>query len=271
MDGVSVSVIAHRTRVIWQFARVGWHLVRLYPWRNVIFGLGLIIQVVVPLSLWHALLALRAESTYREFVTYTLTAMLVTELTFSSLVLTIGTRLDQGTLAGFFVRPLGALELFLIQDVVQGGIAFFVPLVLVVGGAAVIFRHDIIPVTLAAAVQGLVALALAVLLRRAINTLVAAWFVRTGRGWGMSYILGLVVTGLSGGLFPTILLPRWLLRLITALPFSVFANTPALIMTHLIAHPWHLLALDGIWCVVFWAAALAMWRGATRDLASYGG
>jgi ABC-type uncharacterized transport system permease subunit len=270
MDGVSVSITL-RARVIWQFVRVGWHLVRLYPLRNVIFGIGLIVQLLVPLSLWHALLALRAESTYREFVTYTLTAVLVTELTFSSLVLTIGTRLDQGTMASFFVRPLGALELFLIQDVVQGGIAFFAPLVLVVGAAAVIFRHDLIPVTLAVAVQGLVALALAVLLRRAINTLAAAWFVRTGRGWGMSYILGLMVTGLSGGLFPAILLPRWLLRVITVLPFSAFANTPALIMTHLIAHPWHLLTLDGVWCVVFWGAAFAAWRGATRDLASYGG
>ncbi len=87
----------------------------------------------------------------------------------------------------------------------------------------------------------------------------------------MSYIVGLVVTGLSGGLFPAILLPRWLLRLITVLPFSVFANTPALIVTRLIAHPWHLLALDGAWCLAFFGVALTVWKGVTQNLAAYGG
>jgi ABC-type uncharacterized transport system permease subunit len=265
------SYLALRWRVSWQYAIVGVHFVQLYPTRSIVFAVGLVIQLIVPLSLWHTMTALHQVSTYRELVTYTLTALLVTELTFSPLVDMTGGRVDQGTITAFFLRPISALEIFLIQDIVQIGVSFVLPIVMVVGGAVVIFHRDIIPVTQSVAIQGILALILALLLRRAVNVILAAWFMRTGRGWGVNYIIGLIIVALSGGLFPTILLPRWILSLITLLPFSVFANTPALIVTHLIADPWHLLAIDSGWCLLFFGVAYAAWKGVTRSLESYGG
>lgn len=271
-----MSTMGERTRtdlvLAARYAVLGVRFLRLYPTRSIVFAISLVVQLVVPLSLWSTLTSVHdASTTFGQLVSYTLTSVLLTELTFSPLVSSVGNRVNQGTLSNFFLKPVSALKLFLFHDVIQVTVSFTLPVIAVVASAGFMFRNSLILPATSSILPFMISILFAMAVRREINVMLAAYFIITSRGWGMSYMVDIIIGLLSGSVFPAILLPSKFMNLIGVLPFSALANTPALIETGMIPNPWNLLLRDLAWSTVMALLAWLYWRRAVKHLELQGG
>ncbi|MGI5854044.1 MAG: ABC-2 family transporter protein [Bacillota bacterium] len=248
-------------------------------------------SLIILLLLWRALAQQGADLggfTLEQLLTYTLLASVLSEQL--NVITPATTAFWEGAIISRYMRPLPVLAQMMAETAgswLPGLLLYSIPTVIIAsiaglnpGGALLSntgFTFLALTHTgpLAALVNGLlflISLLLAISLGFAMDFIFASLVIYVKNASYQAYQIRRAIVALfSGALIPFALLPWGMGRIFEMLPFGSTASAPLLVFIGAGGNPIRLILLQLFWNLVFWAAALILFRRSEERLVSYGG
>jgi ABC-2 type transport system permease protein len=237
--------------------------------------IGAFVLLSVQVSVWHALYATRSSQdgiTLPDMVTYVILGMLMNRLTNSFVQLRIAERMEDGTIANDFVRPINFKFYMIAEDLGENAmLALMRCLPACLFGAfywGLKFPEES-RVLLLALLAGLGGFILSCQLNYTLG-LCSFWFKSSHH---IDWFFGALYLIFSGWIVPLWFYPPGLRALSEALPWQLMSFAPLAIYLGKVTLPGALrvLLLQALWFVVLLVAERLLWRRAQDRIEVYGG
>jgi|GEM_PF-148010 len=231
------------------------------------------------LMLWRALAQQGADLgglSLDQLLTYTLLAAIFGEQL--NVLTPATTAFWEGAIISRYMRPLPVLAQLMAETVgswLPGLLLYSVPTLIIAASAGlnpgIAFLANAGTGFPARGLLFLISLLLAMALGFAMDFIFASLVIYVKNASYQAYqIRRAIVSLFSGALIPFTLLPWGMGRVFELLPFGSTASAPLLIFVGT-GNPARLICLQIIWNLIFWAAALILFRRSEERLVSYGG
>lgn len=236
-------------------------------------------NLIILLLLWRALARQGADLgglSLEQLLTYTLLAAVFGEQL--NVITPATTAFWEGAIISRYMRPLPVLAQLMAETVgswLPGLLLYSIPTIIIAAiadlnpGIAFLTNGGI--AFLDNGLLFLISLLLAIALGFAMDFIFASLVIYVKNASYQAYQIRRAIVALfSGALIPFALLPWGMGRAFEILPFGSTASAPLLIFVGT-GNPIRLIFLQVIWNLVFWAAALILFRRSEERLVSYGG
>jgi ABC-2 type transport system permease protein len=206
-----------------------------------------------------------------EFVAYYLILILVNQLTYAQVNWTVGDVIRSGNMNALLLRPLSPVYDALASEV-AGKVVYMAFMLPATGLLALILRPEL-HVTLQNGLAFVPALALAWALRFFWGYCLALLAFWTTRADGLLALQDSLVFLLAGQVAPTALLPGFLQKTATALPFRYMIGFPVEVLTGQLgaAETWMGFAIQAGWLAVALVLFAMLWRAGVKRYSAVGG
>lgn len=225
--------------------------------------------LIILLLLWRALAEQGADLgglRLEQLLIYTLLASVFGEQL--NVITPATTAFWEGAIISRYMRPLPVLVQLMVETVgswLPGLLLYSIPTLII---AAIAGLNPVINLN---GLLFLTSLLLAIALGFAMDFIFASLVIYVKNASYQAYQIRRAIVALfSGALIPFALLPWGIGRVFEVLPFGSTASAPLLIFIGT-GNPARLIFLQIIWNLVFWAAALILFRRSEERLVSYGG
>ncbi len=240
--------------------------------------LQMLLVIWIKIAIWTAILnhapqeAEAAAITVAQMATYVAIVGVLRSILRERLSLDLEKRLKTGDIACDLTKPVGLPALLAARSLGEGAADLASRCVPVLVTAFALWGL-LPPPSPQAAALALAAVAVAILLAHGLGFLLGTLGFWTLRTTDYSWFLFTFVRLVSGEEIPYWFLPPWLAAVGRALPFHLFANTPAGIYVGRISptEAVPLLLAGTAWTALVWAAVLALWQKTLRRLVVQGG
>ena len=233
------------------------------------------LALFVQVSVWHVLFATRSSSngvTVQDMVTYVILGMLVSSLTSSYIDYRIAERVQDGSIAIDFIRPVNFKYYMICEDLGESGLMTFVTTLpaCVFGALYWGLRLPEKPITL---VLFLATLAGGIMVVTSLNYtlgLLSFWFKDS---YHVDWLFGAMRTVFSGALVPLWFYPPALRAVSEAFPWQLgsFAPLAVFLEKSPSSAAIRVLILQAVWLVVLLWIERILWRKAQEKIEVYGG
>lgn len=230
------------------------------------------VQFLLLTLIWRALASVGADlggMTLGALLTYSLMASVWRQ---QLNILTPATSaLWEGSLIGRFTRPVSILHSLAAETIGRWWIPVFVFYGLPVWALSPLLGVSPLPAGPVWGLLSLLSLALSASLGFALDLCFSALAMRLKNGcWAATQVREAVYELLSGAIIPFALMPAPVARVFALLPFGSIASAPLSLYIGS-ASPLPTLALQAIWNVLLWPAALFVFSKSRERMVSYGG
>ena len=233
--------------------------------------LGLFVQV----SVWQVLFATRSASngvTVQDMVTYVILGMLVSSLTSSYIDYKIAERVQDGSIANDFIRPVNFKYYMICEDFGEAGLMSFVTTLpaCVFGALYWGLRLPENPMTFAFFLATLVGGILVVTHLNYTLGLLSFWFKDS---YHVDWLFGAMRAIFSGALVPLWFYPPALRAVSEAFPWQLASFAPLAVFLEKTSSSGAIkvLILQAVWLVALLGIERVLWRKAQEKIEVYGG
>ncbi len=243
----------------------------IYRLNFILWRVRVVINMLIPYFLWGSVLS-HTSSIFgydqRQMLTYIIFSAIITSIVQSTQTGRVGEEITSGELTNFLLRPIHYFSFLIARDLSDKFFNIVFAIFEVIGVVIILQTPLFIQghIWILASVFLLVFLATVVYF--IIGVLLGFFGFWTAEVWGPRFIFFILVSFLSGSLFPLDIFPKWFFQFLMMTPFPYLTFFPLkvylgqLSTTEIIQGMVTLSA----WGVILWGALIITWR---RGLAHY--
>lgn len=247
-------------------------------WLFIIFGN--IIGCFISFFLWKAIFESSSDSNFmgfslEEMIIYVFITFITSNMINSGGTYNIGDEIKDGSIAMRMIKPISYNYTFLFQEIgnkIINVLIAFIPLIIGLEIYIYINTGDLI-INFSSLFMYAVSVLLAYLINFFFNICYGftAFFFKNL--WGSNMLKNCLVNFMSGAVIPLAFFPTILRNIFIILPFSSLNYTPVMIYMgrYQGKEAVYYIAMQLIWCIIFWFLSKVIWRVAVKHLCIQGG
>ncbi len=207
-----------------------------------------------------------------EMLTYILGTSIISSLVFSTRTQDVGDEINSGDLNNLLLRPINSFYYWLARDVGDKITNIVFALIEIVILIMLLKPPLFIQTNLITLIMFTVAVTSSIILYFMISIIISFFGFWTPNIWGPRFLMFIIMEFLAGGLFPLNILPEWLFKIISLLPFGYLMYFPLQIYLGRVEIDVFYLDLTKgiIWIIILTLVTTIMWRKGLRSYEAYG-
>ncbi|MCW6653564.1 ABC-2 family transporter protein [Aerococcaceae bacterium NML210727] len=267
-------------KVYFPYIHSAWKTRMAYGANVIVWIFADIFQVISMLFIWYIIYTQGSQESINGFnfnsvLLYTIMANLTVNLYQLDVDFIIAEEISSGEIVNNFIRPISYVKRLIAESM---GTLFFDVLFLLVPivSGLILYTHFTkidFGVTIESVALYTVALSLSIVINFILSFMIGMAAFYVNYIWGFITLKGAFMMLVTGQLFPLTFLPEWIVGILKLTPFYYMNFGPVSILLNRFSRQaaWHLIGIQGLWCVILAGIAHVVWQSAQKRLSVNGG